>query len=138
MFNVRVERSLDVPINDVWNVLNDFGGYYRFNPYIEYSPISNGIDEGLGAERELKIVDGPVVKQKIIDYEQGHMILIGITESTWPIKRGWTRIKLEPLGAESCLLSYHFHYVPALGPLAPLLGLYLKPVFRSQYNVLLC
>lgn len=137
MFNVRVERSLDSPVADVWEVLDDFGGHYRFNPYVEYSPISNGIDRGLGAERELKIVDGPIVKQKIIDYEPGRMILMGITESSWPIKRGWTRIRLESTSEKSCLLSYHFQYVPALGPLAPFIGLYFKPVFQSQYNLIL-
>jgi hypothetical protein len=128
---------MNVAKDRVWPVLNDFVGHYRFNPYVEYSPIVNGITQGLGSERELRLYDGPVVKQKIIDYEEGRMILVGITESSWPIKRGWTRITLEATGEEACQLEYHLNYVPSLGPLGPLIGLYYKPVFTSQYNVVL-
>ena len=137
MFNIRVHRDMNVAKDRVWNVLKDFGGHYRFNPYVEYSPIINGIAQGLGAERELRFYDGPVVKQKIIDYEEGRMILVGITESSWPIKRGWTRVTLEDAGEDACQLDYHLNYVPPFGPIAPLIGLYYKPVFTSQCNVVL-
>ncbi len=137
MFNVKIHRNLNVPHDRVWNVIKDFGGHYRYNPYVEYSPVSNGIAEGLGSERELKFYGGPVVKQKIIDYEEGHMILVGISESSWPIKRGWSRLTLDETGESSCLMQYHLSFVPALGPLAPLLGLYYKPVFTNQGHVVL-
>lgn len=137
MFNVKVKRRLDASEHEVWEVLKDFGGHYRFDPYIQFSPICNDISEGLGAEREVTIFDGPVVRQKIIDYEEGRMILIGITDSSWPIKRGWVRIELEPISDDSCLLSYHLHFVPPFGLLAPIIGLYYKPVFQGQYNVIL-
>jgi hypothetical protein len=137
VFNVKVQRNLPVPSTDVWPVLKDFGGHYKFDPYVEYCPISNGINEGLGSERELKFYGGPTVTQKIIDYEEGRMILIGVSESTWPIKRAWTRITLEDTQDNSSLLGFHMNFVPSLGPLAPLIGLYFKPVFTNQYNVVL-
>ena len=114
MFNVQVQRNMNVPRDRVWNVLKDFGGHYRFNPYVEYSPIINGITQGLGSERELRFYDGPAVKQKIIDYEEGRMILVGITESSWPIKRGWTRVTLEDAGEDACQLDYHLNYRTAI------------------------
>ena len=53
MFNVKVKRRLAASEYEVWEVLKDFGGYYRFDPYIQFSPICNDITEGLGAEREV-------------------------------------------------------------------------------------
>ena len=50
--NLRIEADLRVPGRDVWHVLNDFGGHYRFNPLIELSPITNGIESGLGTDGE--------------------------------------------------------------------------------------
>lgn len=48
---VRTELVIPAPIDDVWRVLVDFGGYARWNPVLEYTRVD-------GANTEVKAAKG--------------------------------------------------------------------------------
>ena len=55
MHKVVVQRDIKVPLHKAWEILDDFGGVYRYHPSVESSPIDNGITFGLGAERVCRL-----------------------------------------------------------------------------------
>ncbi|MDT7789451.1 MAG: hypothetical protein QOF58_7870 [Pseudonocardiales bacterium] len=48
---VRTELVIPAPIDDVWQVLVDFGGYARWNPVMEYTQVD-------GAQTKVKAAKG--------------------------------------------------------------------------------
>ena len=134
---LRIESDMCEPGKDVWRVLKDFGGHYRFNPLIELSPITNGIAEGLGAEREVQLYDGSSILQTILDFKEGESILIGFTETSLPIKNATAKFTLTPPDREFCRVFVDLAYEPKLGVVGGLLGTFYKPVLRNRYNLVL-
>ncbi|GAB4196140.1 MAG: hypothetical protein Tsb002_29280 [Wenzhouxiangellaceae bacterium] len=85
MYTIRVERTLQVPIDQVFAVLSDHANYHRF-PGIRGSRLLRpGTDErnGVGAVREIRV--GPsVLEEEIILYEP-------------PYKLGYRMIRSRPI-----------------------------------------
>ena len=135
--NLRIEADLRVPGRDVWHVLNDFGGHYRFNPLIELSPITNGIESGLGAEREVLLYDGSSMMQTILDFDEGRSILVGFTETDLPIRKATARFTVEPEDREFCHVRIDVAYEPKWGPVGVALGFLVKPMIRYRYNLVM-
>ena len=133
----RIESDLSVPGREVWEVLKDFGGHYRFNPLIELSPITNGITEGLGAEREVQLYDGSSMLQTILDIDEGRSILVGFTESSLPIRSGTAKFTIEPSDQAFCHVRIDVVLEPKYGMLGGVLGLLMKPIVRNRYNLVL-
>lgn len=133
--SVNIEAELDHPGREVWRILKDFGGHYRFNPLIELSPITNGIAEGLGAERQVVMYDGSEMLQTILDYDEGESILIGFTETSLPIRNGTARFSIEPADQAFCRLSIEVLFEPKMGAFGAVLGVFYKPIVRQRYNM---
>jgi hypothetical protein len=134
---LTVASRLNVPGEKVWSVLKDFGGHYQFNPLIRLSPISNGIEEGLGAEREVYLYDGSVIRQIILDYREGESLLIGTTQSARFIKQATTRYSIEPPDQPFCRVRIDVTYEPKFGLAGGAMGVVYKPTLRSQYGLVL-
>ena len=134
---VRIDSDFDLPGHEVWQVLKDFGGHYMFNPLIEVSPITNGITEGLGAEREIVMYDGSRMLQKVLDYEEARSMLVGFLETDLPIRMGTARFAIDPVDQPFCNLSIEVTYEPKLGLVGGMLGWLYKPVVRYRYAMIL-
>ena len=134
---LRIESDLKAPGRRVWNVLNDFGGHYKFNPLIELSPITNGIEHGLGAEREVQLYDGSSMLQTILDFVEGESMLIGFTETNLPITHATAKFTVEPPDREFCHVRIDVSFEPKLGMVGALIGSIFKPVIRYRYNLVL-
>ncbi len=134
--NVNITTDLKHPGEEVWHVLKDFGGHYQFNPLIELSPITNGIAEGLGAERLITMYDGSEMLQTILDYEEGRSMLIGFTETSLPINHGTARFTLDPADQDFCRLAVDVQFEPKGGRLGGVLAVIYKPTIRHRYNLI--
>ncbi len=132
-----VEADLNVPGSDAWQILKDFGGHYQFNPLIKLSPITNGISNGLGAEREVILYDGSSIRQTILDMEEGVSMLIGFTETDLPIKKATARFTIEPPDQAFCRVSIEITYEPKFGFVGGVLGMLYQPTIRNRYNIVL-
>lgn len=132
-----ITADLGVPGSQAWQVLNDFGGHYQFNPLIQLSPIVNGITHGLGAEREISLYDGSTMRQKILDFEEGESILIGFTETDLPIKNATAKFTIEPPNQKFCRISIDIVYEPKFGVLGGVVGMFLRPSIRQRYHLVL-
>jgi hypothetical protein len=132
-----VEADLGVSGNEAWQVLKDFGGHYQFNPLIQLSPITNGITDGLGAEREIVLYDGSSMRQIILDYVEGESLLIGFTETDLPIKNATAKFTIEPPDQPFCRVSIEITYEPKFGFVGGLMGVFYQPTIRNRYNLVL-
>jgi hypothetical protein len=136
-FTVRSESKFEAPGEQVWRVLKDFGGHYQFASLMEVAPIDNGVTEGLGAERELRLYDGTVIRQRILDLEEGRSMLIEIVESSLPIESAVIRIDLGPSDAQICFVAFEITYEPKYGVVGGVVGPLYKPILLSQHNLIL-
>ena len=129
----HVEAEVDVSAAEVWGVLNDFGNYYQLHPLIKLSPITNGIHNGLGAEREVIFFDGTSIRQTILDIVEGESLLIGFSESDLPIKHATAKIAIEPPDQSFCRISIDITYEPKYG----LVGYIYIPTLRNRASLML-
>ena len=135
-FQLNVNSKLDVPGREVWDVLRDFGGYYRFNPLIKASPIINGISHGVGAERRLELYDGTILRQQILDIEDDESLLISVLDSNLPIHAATARFTVEPVDQPFCSINVDVTFEPRYGPAGIIWGMAMKSSLRSQYNIM--
>ncbi|WP_168879849.1 SRPBCC family protein [Rhizobium sp. P28RR-XV] len=66
---VKVIRStiLPAPIEEVWNVLRDFNGQYRWHPAFAKSETERGRDaRQVGSIRKLTLVDGSELREQLL------------------------------------------------------------------------
>jgi hypothetical protein len=133
----HAEADFSVPAAKVWPVLNNFGQHYQFDPFIEISPITNGIPSGLGAERKVIFYDGTCIRQTILDIVEGESLLIGFTETDLPIKNGTAKFTLVPSDRSFCRVSVEIIYEPKYGVIGGVAGLLFAPTMRIRNNMML-
>lgn len=137
MFTIREERCLRVPGRDVWTVLDDFGAHHRFNPFIEQSSITNGVPVGEGAERVIRLYDGTVMRQRIVDYRPPESLVIEVVETTQFFRHHLVEISVSPQAEGACVLAYTVSFQVPFGVLGYPLAVYQKAVLRSRYALVL-
>lgn len=137
MFHIHTEHALKAPQSEVWEVMNDFGSHYRYNPFVEHSEITNDIPFGLGAERTLRLYDGSTMRQRILDYEVGRSMVIDIVESELLIRHFVIQVRIEPETEGTCKLIYDISYSAPFGVVGYPVGLFFKPILMSRFNHLL-
>ena len=134
MFRIHVEQQLRAPAAKVWEVVQDFGSHHKFNHLIEHARITNGIALGPGAEREVQLYDGSLMRQRIIDFQPGQSMAIEVIESDHWIRHHLIEIAVRPRPGHACTLAYRISYQAPFGVLGFPIGLFYKIVLRSRYN----
>lgn len=135
MHHVSVTRTIGVPADRVWEVVDDIGAVYRYHPLVERSPIRNGIPSGEGAERVCHFVGGNRITERITDYEPGAGYTINIIEpGKFPLKSAAARFSVHPLGPARTRVGFDMRFQPKFGLVGWLMG---KTVMRSQFRKVL-
>jgi uncharacterized protein YndB with AHSA1/START domain len=137
LFTVYAERRMDVPAEMVWSLIDDFGAHHRFNPFIESCRITNGVPTGEGAEREIYLYDGSVIRQRIVDYQPRQRMVIEVIDENPLLRHHIVEISLTPALQGSCRLAYRVSFKPPLGPLGIPIAVFSKLLLRTRYNQLL-
>jgi uncharacterized protein YndB with AHSA1/START domain len=75
MFSISVERIIDKPIADVFQVLSEHANYAQFKGVEKSSLIKNGHSEinGLGAVREIQ-AGGATLHEEIVAFERPYLL----------------------------------------------------------------
>ena len=135
MHEVQVARTIDVPADKAWKIIDDFGGIYQYHPLVERSPIKNGVASGLGAERVCHFDNGDAITERIIGYEAGREYTVEITDpGKFPLKTAVARLSVRPAGSRRSTVQFDMHFQPKFGPVGWLMG---KTVMRSQFRKIL-
>jgi len=135
MHKVVVEREMKIPVHRAWEILDDFGGVFRYHPNVEQSPIDNGIASGLGAERVCHFDNGDQIKERVTDYEAGHEYTVDIIDpGNFPLKAARARLSLRSVDEDRSRVTFEMSFEPKYGPLGWLMG---ATVMQTQFRKVL-
>ena len=103
MTKLTLSRTIHAPADRVWDILADFGGVHVFHPMVDASPITNGQDTGLGAERCCELYNGTKVNEEITSFNPEHRnIGITVNQPDPPIEAMRGEFTVTPSGDGSC------------------------------------
>jgi hypothetical protein len=132
MTHVTVERTVNLPSEQIWPILADFGGAYKFHPLVAHSPLIGDRTTGLGAQRRCEFYDGNHVTEEIVSWDEGRSMVVEITEGSMPLNCATAKIELSPAGPGKTTLLFSMNYEPKFGPLGWVMDkLMLKRSFTS-------
>jgi hypothetical protein len=135
MHEVQVTRTIGIPADEAWKILDDFGGVYQYHPEVDHSPVTNGVTSGLGAERVCHFDNGGKITERITGYEPGRGFTVEITDpGTFPLHRAVAHFRVETDGAERSSVHCTMRFQPKFGPVGWLMG---KTVMRAQFRKIL-
>ncbi len=135
MFEVSVNQLIDVSPDRAWEIIDDFGGVYRFHPRVEKSPLKPGPSSGLGAQRTCYFDDGNKIQEEVVEYEPHRALGIEITDpGKFPLKESMGRISLEPVGDRQTRVTFKIQFVPKFGLVGRLMG---KVIMVPQFEKIL-
>ncbi len=132
MHRVQVTRTIPVSADRAWEVLDDFGGVYRYHPVVERSPIKNGIVSGLGAERVCHFDNGDQITELVTSHDAGHEYTVEITDlGKFPLKKAVARLGVESAGNHRSVVSFDMSFQAKFGLLGWVMG---KTVMKYQFR----
>ncbi|MCG8435349.1 MAG: SRPBCC family protein [Gammaproteobacteria bacterium] len=138
MHNAYITREIPISAEKLWNAVDDFGGIYRFHPYVESSKLLGGAQQGKGAMRECRFYDGTRVVEEIVNYQEGRAMEIEIVESSMPLKQAIARLEFTVLGVNRTLVAIQLRFQPKFGPFGWLMAkLMMKPMMNKMLSGLL-
>ena len=137
MFQIDSTHRLNAPQPKVWEILNDFGSHYQFNPYVEKSEITNGVFSGLGAERRLRMYDGSHMVQRIRDYQPASSMVIEVIESDLLIRHFIIQVSVDAEESDTSLVKYRLNYEAPLSVIGYPIGLVYRPILLSRMNTVM-
>lgn len=132
MHTVSVRKAMGASFEEVWTVLDDFGGVSKYNPNVETSRIVDGPDTGIGATRECVFYDGGQVEEEIVAYESGSGYTVDFIDvGDMPLKQNIVEITVESLDENRTAVTMTATFTPKFGPLGWLLA---KATMESKFR----
>jgi hypothetical protein len=74
MVRRQARRTVNIPHNKVWKLLNDLEGPSKFHPMVNHVEITSSHIKGLGASRRIHYVDGSTQTEEVVQIGQGYII----------------------------------------------------------------
>ena len=122
---------------DIWAAFNDWGGVWRFQPWVVRSPLLSANNEGVGASRRCEFVDKTSIVETITKIDDGRRIEMRLSETPKPMKGGTAIITLQPRGSQTDV-TVSMDVTLGLGPLNPIMGnLMMKPMMKTRIQKML-
>ena len=130
MSKLTAQVKINAPAQNVWEVLADLGGIYKWNPGVSHSHSTSENSQGDGATRHCDLTQGGYLKEKAIDWREGDGYKIDVYESNLPIERNVVQFTVSPEG-DGTLVSVTVDYRLKYGPVGALLD---TLIVRRQYR----
>ncbi|MEZ5080505.1 MAG: SRPBCC family protein [Thermoleophilia bacterium] len=96
MTRIAFETTIEAPPQQVWDILADFGGVYRYNPSVVRSYLTAGSPGGPDSQRHCDLTfSGAAVDERIVEWRDGDGYVLDIVDGTnMPPFRGAPRAEL--------------------------------------------
>ena len=136
---MRLEHTVRVNAKaaEIWTTFNDWGGVWRYQPWVVTSPLLSSNNEGVGASRRCEFVDKTSIVETITKIDNGRRIDMTLSETPKPMKGGTSSIILSPKGGQTDV-TVAMDITLGLGPLNPIIGnLMMKPMMRTRITKML-
>lgn len=133
----HTENSLriNLPANQIWQVLDNYGDIKKFALTIQSSEIVGELTTGLGAKRKCTFNDGSSLVEEITEYKQGEGYKMKLSEHSMPVKRMVSEMKVTPIDSNSCQLYMSTDFEMKGGIIGKLIGtLLMKPMMKGIFR----
>ncbi len=120
MTTVTKNKQLTVPRATAWQVLQDLGAVYRYNPFVKSAEMISDRKCGVGARRKCVHHDGTETLEVVTGWVEGRSMDIAITESALPVTSAWAHLSLSDVRGQA-LVTMTVNYVPRWGVIGQLL-----------------
>ena len=138
MHEVTVTRDLNHDAKTVWDLLDDFGSIYKYNPGVKSSELLTEKQTGIGAKRICKFYDGTSLKEEITQYKSGKGYTFELSEFSLPLKKAYTKFEVVPVNSGHSRIKVSLQFTPKFGPVGWLMAnLMMKPMLKKALSGLL-
>ncbi|KIC47160.1 hypothetical protein RA28_05585 [Ruegeria sp. ANG-S4] len=135
--HAEMTKRVNASAEDIWAAFNDWGGIWRFQPWVVRSPLLSQNNEGVGAKRRCEFVDKTSIVETITKIEDGRAIHMTLSETPKPMKGGKSVIRLSPSGNGTDVIV-EMDIEIGMGPLGAIMGnLMMKPMMKKRVSLML-
>jgi len=131
--NIKNTIRVNLPHNQVWEVLKNFGDLDKYAPTIMSSPILNDKNSGVGSIRKCIFFNDSDMTEEITEFQEGRGYKIKITEHQMPfVSDNFEEIYVERIDDNTSEINMLVNFDMSGGPLGWLVGSFmLKPMMSS-------
>lgn len=107
MVKAHIERIIDVPIDEAWELVSDFAHVNVIHPLVgTVDQITPDKSRGLGAVRKCHLYDGNHAVEKIVEWDEANKTyLIRLIDGSLPMKVVLAKLTAEAYGRNKTKLS---------------------------------
>ena len=133
MSQIEINRIIKQDPAKIWSILSDFGGIHRFHSKVERSPITNGLNSGLGAKRQYVLYDGSTVDEVVSGYREREWLEVTITKAPMPLYDIVVAFHISETPEGHALVAVQVDYTPKFGTFGKLMN---AVVIRKKFTLL--
>lgn len=104
---------MDVPAEQVWDVLAKFGSFNNNSSQIEHVDLLSEFEQGVGATRKCTLYNGRSVVESVVEWNEGEGYMVEI--EGMPLKNLRTSLNVTPIDGSSSKLEWTTTYTPKFG-----------------------
>jgi carbon monoxide dehydrogenase subunit G len=133
----ELTKRVNARAEDVWAAFNDWGGIWRFQPWVVRSPLLSVNNVGVGASRRCEFVDKTSIVETITQIEEGRAVHMSLSEVPSPMKGGTSVIRLTPRG-KATDVTIEMDIEIGMGPVGAIMGaVMMKPMMKKRASRML-
>ncbi len=131
MTKLNKQIKISASKQEVWNVIADLGGVYKFNPNVSKSYYTSEKDGGIGASRICELRPAGKVEEVAVKWDEGTGFTLRIDplEKAPPLKNFIVSIDITQQTTDSVLVNFDGEYSMKLGVIGKILD---SVVVKSQ------
>ena len=135
--HAEMKKRVNAAAEDIWAACNDWGGIWRFQPWVVRSPLLSQNNDGVGAKRRCEFVDKTSIVETITKIAEGLAVHLSLSETPKPMKGGTSVIRLSPSGNSTDVIV-EMDIEIGMGPLGTIMGnLMMKPMMKKRVSLML-
>jgi len=133
---IKVEKTVlvNAGINQVWNIISDVGGVYKYHPLVDKSPQLSKNASGIGSKRRCDFYDGSSVVEEVVGMKEGEELNIRLSEFSLPLKSAEATMSLEKVSDKSTNVTIRMRYEMKYGVFGSILGYFMiRPIMKMTF-----
>lgn len=133
---IKVEKTVLIKagISQVWDLVSDMGGVYKYHPLVKKSPVLSENSAGIGATRRCEFYDGSSVVEEITALKEGKELTVTLSKFSMPFKSATAIMSLKKAGDKSTFVTLQMSYDMKYGVLGTILAyLMIQPVMKITF-----
>ena len=133
---IKVEKTVLIKagISQVWELVSDMGGVYKYHPLVHKSPVLSQNAFGIGATRRCEFYDGSSVVEEITELKEGKELNVTLTEFSMPFKSADAIMRVNKADDKSTHVTILMSYEMKYGIFGSILGyIMIKPIMKRTF-----